>query len=435
MFRIEEAEITNFKGVKFKRLKIGGKSFLITGKNGKGKSSLIQAINSAFSTDTLPPNPVTKGEEKAVVRMVLSGVDASGKAKEYTVQVSFKEDGKGTIAVYNGEMEKIGNTKSVVKEIFNYISFDILSFLRKSPTEQVKALKQLAGDAFCEQLERIDKDRKQKYSERTYLNQKVKDLEGKLKLHGYTPEQIELYMEPRSEEALKEKLDTVRKDQQLYDRINSGLETRKAQLEGNAQRLERIEKQIADLMREKEEVEKQMTEIRNEISKGEDWIKRNERPSDEAILRELDEITRHNMEHGRIAGYIKDSEELIHTKDKSSSISSEIEKLDSEKISLFSQSPLPVEGLSFNEDGVFYNDLPLDENQIERSMLIKIGTEIAMAMNPTLRVVSIQDASLLDHDSLKYIIDVCKKNEYQLIAEIVGEEEDPVIQFIEEEVK
>jgi hypothetical protein len=78
---------------------------------------------------------------------------------------------------------------------------------------------------------------------------------------------------------------------------------------------------------------------------------------------------------------------------------------------------MPVPGLGFAEGIVTYNGLPL--NQASGAEQLAISFAIAKAANPTLRVVLIRDASLLDAESLAQLAEMAKDGDYQIWLERV----------------
>jgi hypothetical protein len=85
---------------------------------------------------------------------------------------------------------------------------------------------------------------------------------------------------------------------------------------------------------------------------------------------------------------------------------------------------MPIDGLSFHvpETGkarVYFNGVPFE--QASTAEQLKASTAIAIAANPTLRVLRIKDGSLLDEDSMKILADLAATEDLQLWVEIVGE--------------
>ena len=78
---------------------------------------------------------------------------------------------------------------------------------------------------------------------------------------------------------------------------------------------------------------------------------------------------------------------------------------------------MPIEGLSVNDTGVIYNDIPF--SQLSSSEQLIVSLCIAMALNPKLRVIRITDGSLLDEASMSIIKKYAKAEKYQIWVEKV----------------
>jgi hypothetical protein len=100
---------------------------------------------------------------------------------------------------------------------------------------------------------------------------------------------------------------------------------------------------------------------------------------------------------------------------------------------------MPVEGLTFDATGLFYRGVPLEQASDGEKLMVSLG--ISMALNPTLRVLSIKDGSLLDEKNKSIIRKTLaeKKIEdgegYQLWYESVGTDGKAGILIEEGEVK
>lgn len=95
-----------------------------------------------------------------------------------------------------------------------------------------------------------------------------------------------------------------------------------------------------------------------------------------------------------------------------------IEKIDNEKENLLTSAPFPVPGLGFSEDGVTFDGIPFE--QLAGAQQIQISMAVAMALNPQVRVVLIDDASLLDRDHFAVVKDMAKENGFQVWCGIIG---------------
>ena len=130
--------------------------------------------------------------------------------------------------------------------------------------------------------------------------------------------------------------------------------------------------------------------------------------------------------------------ELNEKKKQSQDYTTDIKKIDQDKIELIAGSSIPVKGLTFNEDGVFLDGLPFEDGQINTARIIEVGMAVACAMNPTLQVMRV-DGSLLDKNTFKTVAEYAKANGMQVIYEVVdweaGDEQIKYVESVLEKIK
>jgi hypothetical protein len=88
-----------------------------------------------------------------------------------------------------------------------------------------------------------------------------------------------------------------------------------------------------------------------------------------------------------------------------------------EKQRAIAAAQMPVDGLGFGDGVVTYNGVPLEQASSAEQLKVSLG--IAMAANPKLRVIRIQDGSLLDDDSMAQVAAMAKDGGYQVWVEKV----------------
>lgn len=88
---------------------------------------------------------------------------------------------------------------------------------------------------------------------------------------------------------------------------------------------------------------------------------------------------------------------------------------------------LPVEGIGFGDGIVLYNGVPFD--QASSAEQLRVSLAVAMAANPKLRVLRIQDGSLLDEDNMAAIEAMAKAGDYQVWVEEIGNNGRPSIEI------
>ena len=418
-------EVENFKNIDKRIVEINGRSFIISAKNGAGKSSLIQALLSPLDSKSKPLKPIKNGEEKASTRVVIGGT-LHGEEEEYTLDMYFTPgNNKGRLVVKNSKGETMKAPTTMLKEIVGDISFDIFRFLNDSKANKIKVLKELSG--VSKEIFEIDEKRKVVYDSRAFTNRKVDEMSAQMKDHELSQDDIDKYQEEIDISELQEEMANISKKISDYNGVKSKTEGFIKAVEKNEEEIEALELKIQGLM----EANNVMAD---NIVKGEAWLKTHPEPSAEKISDKLNLAMEHNANHRKVAGLIAKNKELNDLKKKAVKLDEEVKAFDKEKETVISKSKLPVKGLTFDEDEIYLNGLPLEEGQINTAKLIDVGLEISMALNPNLKVVFLHEGSLLDQESLDLIIKKVEKKGYQLIAEVVSNEADISIEFTETEV-
>ncbi len=450
--------LKNFKNLTERTVEIDGHSFGVIGKNGAGKSSLIQALCSPLDSKIRPMEPIMQGEERAQVDVVLKGT-MGGLPVMYTLELYFSQGNKsGRLVVLNeaGETVKAGAT--FVKGLIGHFAFDPTTWLHESNEKRLKMLKQLTG---CEvELDKIIKIITEFKSTKKHKKERVEELEAVLKNHGYTQEQVELYSKPIPLEPLQGELTALSKSITDYtgieDKVNGfkrNIESKELDIMGLRQEVE-VQKEKTELEIKRLEAliqaEKSKLEMNTETSsikitacfedikkskenirKGEEWLANKKKPNAEEINVRMTEAIKHNEHCAVIEKHSEQQRELLKGKSEIAKIESDIEAEEKKRNDLIAKSQLPIADLSFTENQILIKGLPLEDGQLNTQHLFDISVEIAMALNPKLRVIFLHEASLYDEKNLKSIIKKIESKGYQAIYEKVAENENLEIKFTE----
>jgi phage shock protein A len=98
-------------------------------------------------------------------------------------------------------------------------------------------------------------------------------------------------------------------------------------------------------------------------------------------------------------------------------LTSEIRAIEERKATAIRNAAMPVPGLGFDATGVTYNGIPFA--QASAAERLRVSVAIAMALNPTVRVIRITDGSLLDRDNMRVIEEMAVERGYQVWVERV----------------
>jgi DNA repair exonuclease SbcCD ATPase subunit len=434
--KIKSGEIENFKNIKHAEIQVDGRSFVIAGNNAAGKSSEIQALLGVLTGKGLPAAiiPVDAGDKDiSKVKVVVESNN-----EEYTVYASWAKHPvtgkiKGEIDIKNKEGNKIGI--KAFRDMIGDVSFDIFSgFLQKKKQDQIDLLKVISGAK--KELDILDMERKERYTERTGVNHLITEYEGKLK-NKEIGETIKVI--PTDE--IYSKMNAIEEDLKKWMHVESGLNTRKEEIERIGQQIhsdidqiKQLEEKIAELKENIKASESKIQTFTSEIKKGSEWLSKVPKPSMELLQEELKQAHQHNEKAEEQKLLIAQHAELVKHKTKSIELTEAIQAIDDKKAKVLSNSQLPVEGLTFDDEGLYLNGVPLEEGSINTAKLWEVGIRIMVAMNNKLKVCRM-DMNVMDKETFATIVALAEQNDMQVIFEKVNWEpsnQGPVVHFVEE---
>ena len=477
--KILRAEVENFKNLTSTTVDMKGKSMMIVGPNRVGKSSFIQALMSPFLSTYKPLTPVTEGEERGSIVVKIGG-DLDGEEVEYSVEMYFSpEHQKGRLKMYSKDGGEVKGAKGILDSMIGDISFDIDLFLQQAKTpsgghsstgvkNQIDMLKSFMSKEVLHDIDQCDIDRLAVFSTRKELSAEVKILKAQ-NAHEYTDEELETYSELKDEEKVSKSMAEIGEKIENWNKVSNGLEslqsvskTNKAIIESkdrvtkkydaalmfvesmtefkNEMSVSTMLTHASSFMRvqrdELDHVQRAVEatpEVEEKITKGEAWlVKHPTKPSMEALLAEQKEIQEHNEKAKEVLAMIERHKTIKTKEDMVVELTAKIEGFVASKKKLFIDNPLPVKGLTFDENNVLYKGLALNEEQHPSSVIISVGVAIAMAKNPNLKIIIIRDGSLLDKDTYNKILGMVEKKGFQLFIEMVDwEGNDMEVKFAE----
>jgi len=396
MIRIANVQVENFKGVKFVEITPKDDLVVISGNNGQGKSSILDAIYGAlYGTKTMDSQPIRHGENEATIRLDLG---------EILVERVIKEGKPQKLTVTSKEGSKFDTPQKMLDSLLGAITFDPLEFARFDAKTQVKSLKELLNLDFST----IDADRQKIYEDRTLTNRQAKDLESQLKEINFnedapTTQQDASDLAKQLADAQRSKQDLLT-DERNLDRVSSEIERKEEQLK-------QLEKELSILSKEHVELSKSVEE-KKKLATDDSVIEKLN-----ADMKNIESINAKVLENTR---YLEKKKQVEEYKAKSEALTKTLEEKDNEKSDLLKAVEMPLPELSFTDEGVLYNNIPLA--QCSTAEQLKISVAIAMKLNPQVRVLRMKEGSMLDSNTMQWLKDLAKEKDYQVWIERVGAE-------------
>lgn len=445
---IKRLELLNFQVIEQFSADFDGTVYFVTGDNELGKSTLLKAIGALLTgqRDDVLRNGASKGFAKMVV-----GDDG----EEYDVQLSFTEaNPRGTLTIKQKTTGMATNNVSMLQRIFGYQDFDAVEFSRWSETaegrrKQIAVVKSLLPEAVRNRISEIDEAVAELKTERTIVNREVKTATALRDTAnvGLTPEDKAKFINPIDVTELVEKAKTNAQLIEKAKTVRSMLAQREQELANIPQRLHNarrmLEQELADADAEynaamerykarKEKAHSDFESAQNSLdaekadcerrkANAEDWLKKYEanNPEKENAEDTLARVQEHNAMCEKVRKYNERQSELMTAKLKAEKMDADIAKLTDERAALIANAELPIDGLTFTEDGLELNGVPFVPGKVSDSQTMEIAAKLVIASNPTVKVFRIARGESLGAKRLQTIVDIARRNGFQGFIEQV----------------
>ena len=452
---IKRLELVNFQVIEKFEADFNGNVYLITGDNELGKSTLLKAIGALLTgnRDEVLRNGATKGFAKMVV-----GDDG----EEYDVSLSFTENNpRGTLTIKQKSNGMQTNNISMLQRIFGYQDFDAVEFSRWSETaegrrKQIAVVKALLPPDVRTRIETIDTTVAELKQERTGINRDVKTLgnlfeSAKQSLGTNNPADYEkpidvaaMLEQQKVNAQLIEKAKTAReklalRTEQLaaiperLDRENARYDNEIAAIDSKVEAARiAYEKAKADAEQEKENslanhrqelqlIDDERKDIETKKANAEDWLRKYElnNPEKNNTADMLAKAEKHNEIYKIVQDCKQKESDYNNAKAKAEQMDADITKLSDERAGLIANAKLPIDGLTFTDDGLELNGVPFMPGKVSDSQTMEIAAKLIIASNPTVKVFRIARGESLGAKRLEAIIKMARENGFQGFIEQV----------------
>lgn len=384
MSKIIRLESTNYKRLKAVEIAPdpSGNLVIVAGKNGQGKTSILDSITAALGgvNAKTTPKPIRDGEERAEIVL---------ETEELIVTRKFTASGSTlTVKSQDGAVYPKGQAK--LDELLGKLSLDPLAFTQLSDKDQLKTLLELVDLPF--DPTKLEAERKGIFDERAEVGRQGKAI-GDVTVDKSLPV---------DETSVSELLGKYRSAQQVNAQLDAALD----EMEEASVRVNELEAQLVlakvrataaaeALKASPDRVE--LDSIQAQIDGAE--------TTNAAIRANNEARNKANRQSELRAGYKE--------------LTEKIEALDKRKAEGLAAATFPIDGLGFDDSGVTYQGVPF--KQASGAEQLRVSLSMAIALHPKLRVIRIADGSLLDSDNLALVEAVARENDFQVWIEMVGD--------------
>jgi DNA repair exonuclease SbcCD ATPase subunit len=410
---ITRLEVENVKRVSAVEIIPNGNMVIIGGKNGQGKSSVLDSIVYALNGKrSLPDVPIHKGADKA--QIVLH-------TDKYIIKRTFTEKGS-YIEVTNSEGFKANSPQELLDTLYGDLTFDPLAFTRMDAKKQAVTLMNLLGLDFSE----LDAKFAQLTAERRDIG---RDGEQVKALLNSIPEDKDA---PTEEVVVSELMNKLVEANQTND-ANEQTRLRIGQCEQHVSKCEQYVTQqkeaIADLEERLNAAKAALPEYENGVKKAQDALKKAQETASKCVdvdtapiteqINNAQAINKRVQSQAQRAQYATRYKTLA---DAYKAKTEALEAINAEKAKQIASAKFPVPNVAFSADGIVVNDLPF--SQASTAEQLRIAVAMGFASDPQLKIILIREGSALDEDSLKLVAELAEQYEATVWMERVGSGEE-----------
>ncbi len=391
--KIVKLEAENIKRLRAVEITPAGNVVQITGRNGQGKTSLLDSIWWCLAGAAgVQAQPIRTGETRARIRLDLG---------ELVVTRLFRRQDDGEITtelrVENAEGVRFGSPQRMLDALLGALSFDPLAFARMPAKEQFDTLRCFVPGVDFDALgaaQQADFDR------RTALNRQAKEARAQAAGLHVPPDAPDLQTD---EGALVAALAQA-------SAHNSAIAKAEVELQAQGARALELQEQIRGLTA-------QLEELRTAIAVAPDpgtpidvedlrWRIQQAHAANEAY----DLRVKHTDLVAEADQFERQSEDLTRA----------MHQREADKRAAIAAAAMPVPGLDFGDGVVLKDGVPFE--QASDAEKLRASVAIAMAVNPQLRVIRIRDGSLLDSASLQLVAELAEAHDCQVWIERVADD-------------
>lgn len=424
--RVVQLKAENFKRLQAVEINPGDNVVTIGGKNGHGKSSVLDAIYVALKGRAAnAPVPIHTGKDKSTIRLDMG---------DLIVTRTFTRKGDteytDTLKVENADGFRASNPQATLNALLGEIGFDPFEFAQKDPKKQAATILEMVPLS-------VDLDELAEQDASDYANRRDINRDGTALAAQLAAIQLEEVPENAPDrDALTEQLASASEKNIAIERER----TRRAQLAAQVDR----QRQTAASDRERAaELRAEATRLNEAAAQKAADAADMDKEADTAAqaIAELPELDA-PVDSAAIQLELRQADAtlaLIDRQKRRAELSTKVDAMRAQsegftkklqdraklRTDALAKARMPVEGLGIGIDAkgeayLTWEGLPFDKDQISTAIQLRVSTAIGMAANPQLRVLRIKDGSLLDEDSMAMLSQMAIDEDFQLWVEVVG---------------
>ncbi|MCH2079610.1 hypothetical protein [Prochlorococcus sp. ALOHA_ZT_50] len=427
--KLKKLNIENYKKITVSEDIPGdAKSVNVSGRNGAGKSSFIDALSLSLGGKGVPKDPIKVGEDYAKIESELIQT-INGEEVPFKTLMEFKRDGekiKTSFTLFlNGKKSKGNTAKDKLDDLINNTFFDIFEFGDLTAGEQKKFILKLFR--LEEEFDKLDSDRQAQQDLITQTKKQIESIKiSYSEFKGIDESEEVLYIDPS--ELIQKQQEVgdikIKKDAALNETTNAEIKlkdgvSKLAGLEQELAQLKAAQKALEESIEAQRDVITKTGNLRDELHKKYEAITVPELDAAE----ELEKIKENNIKFEALKKVKELKKQELKENNKILDATEVKNSIDKQKVAKLNEAvtKFGLDGLGFNENGLTYEGLSVSEAQLSKAQLMELGVKISLATKPNLKIARIKDASLMDSDTKKRVDDLADKYGLLVFYEMVND--------------
>lgn len=400
--KIKSATIENYKGIKHVEITASEKAvYLIGGKNGNGKTSVIDALKTCLSGKKFATTPVRIGQKHAAV---------SVKLNDFTINIHIDTDGKITpVVVHLATGKKVTSPKKVLQSMFGEFAMDPAEFSRMKAVDQIAALRAITVDDDGKPItfDDLDKEYETLYDQRKLDKSKLKDCQIRLQNN---PEIKDAPAAEQSSDKLIEDLDVANTHNQNLQQLDNVIESKVRESTAHEKEVDRLKTALKKAETAVKDADRAVEHATSERKKAGSPV---ETSGIEDQLRSLDET---NAKWRDQQNHLKYRKECTAQIDVVTKVEADLVANKETRNERLASSRFPVEGLTFDDTGIKLNGVPFNDSSGAEQLAVSF--KVALSGRPQMPIVFIDNGELFDDESLAIIEQEAEKLDAQVFMAI-----------------
>lgn len=393
---IESLEIKNFQRVSAVKIEPTNNIVALFGQNAQGKTSILDAIETTMTgfNSKFTKRPIKENTGRADIEITLT--DGSKIHRKFTPSGS-------TLAAADGDDTKWGQRD--LDQALSALGVDARSFISKGPKEQLDLLLSIVELDIDPAA--LDTEAKQVEDARRLVGQQSKAI-GEVTIDETLP------AEEPSATALFQQIQSL----QEQDRAHTTA----------AHRTMGLRAEVTELRAKLEAKE-------FDLATAETILADTPEP-DPYLLPKLETQLATVEEQGAL---IRANNHAIRQADTKAALDYQykahtalLDAIKAEKAAGLAKAVMPVEGLSFDSEGVLYQGVPFSRASGSEALIVSLA--MIIATNPAIRTAVIRDGNVLDARSLGIIQEMCEQTNFQVFIEFVSDSENHEYRIVDGEL-